>query len=512
MMKKTTLTLAAMTALGLSSTASAATFVTNDVYDHERDPSVTDPCACVSVVNTCSLRAAVQTANLCPGADTIVLGSVHRLIRNGTGEDLAAVGDLDVLEDVEVVGSSSVIDDSTDDRTFHVLPSASGASVTLTIRGTTVHGRAAAGEDGGAIYAEGSAAVITDCQFPDNDAEDGGAIAVWKGALTVEGSTFEKGTAVRGGAIYAESARVTLKATAIVAGTAEDTGGAIHAVDSEVAAGELTVVESTAYRGGGIYSTGDGVLIIEEGSISDNSAGNGGGGLWTETDTTLIDVAITGNAAPYAAGALVYEATLQGSRLDVGANITQRNGGGLYGHRQARIELDHSTLRENEASGQGGGIYSSSLVYLYDVSIWRNLASRGSAIYGQGGSSFIYGNNVSVVENELPFFPTAAIDAVLARFRNSLMEQVDSCSPGVYSLGHVASADTDCLAGGAAGNVAAAPGVLPLTLGTGGVIVIPASSPAVDAGDDATCESDDQRYVSRPQGAHCDIGAYEVQP
>jgi hypothetical protein len=34
-------------------------------------------------------------------------------------------------------------------------------------------------------------------------------------------------------------------------------------------------------------------------------------------------------------------------------------------------------------------------------------------------------------------------------------------------------------------------------------------SPAIDRGNDATCATTDQRGVSRPYGAHCDIGAYE---
>jgi hypothetical protein len=34
-------------------------------------------------------------------------------------------------------------------------------------------------------------------------------------------------------------------------------------------------------------------------------------------------------------------------------------------------------------------------------------------------------------------------------------------------------------------------------------------SPAIDAGDDLTCPPADQRGVRRPQGAHCDIGAFE---
>ena len=34
-------------------------------------------------------------------------------------------------------------------------------------------------------------------------------------------------------------------------------------------------------------------------------------------------------------------------------------------------------------------------------------------------------------------------------------------------------------------------------------------SPAIDAGDNDTCEITDQRGIARPQGANCDIGAFE---
>ena len=42
-------------------------------------------------------------------------------------------------------------------------------------------------------------------------------------------------------------------------------------------------------------------------------------------------------------------------------------------------------------------------------------------------------------------------------------------------------------------------------------MAIGASSPAIDAGDDAHCPSPDQRGVTRPKGSHCDIGAYEYE-
>ena len=40
------------------------------------------------------------------------------------------------------------------------------------------------------------------------------------------------------------------------------------------------------------------------------------------------------------------------------------------------------------------------------------------------------------------------------------------------------------------------------------ISLLPGSS-AIDAGNDATCATNDQRGVTRPQGAHCDVGAYE---
>jgi len=43
-------------------------------------------------------------------------------------------------------------------------------------------------------------------------------------------------------------------------------------------------------------------------------------------------------------------------------------------------------------------------------------------------------------------------------------------------------------------------------------MAIGSGSPAINAGDDATCATTDQRGALRPQGGHCDIGAYELVP
>jgi hypothetical protein len=42
-------------------------------------------------------------------------------------------------------------------------------------------------------------------------------------------------------------------------------------------------------------------------------------------------------------------------------------------------------------------------------------------------------------------------------------------------------------------------------------IPIQSGSSAIDKGNDSVCPATDQRGVSRPQGAHCDIGAFELE-
>jgi hypothetical protein len=49
--------------------------------------------------------------------------------------------------------------------------------------------------------------------------------------------------------------------------------------------------------------------------------------------------------------------------------------------------------------------------------------------------------------------------------------------------------------------------------GSGGLVhALHPDSPAVDRGNDSECVATDQRGMSRPQGARCDVGAFELDP
>ena len=82
------------------------------------------------------------------------------------------------------------------------------------------------------------------------------------------------------------------------------------------------------------------------------------------------------------------------------------------------------------------------------------------------------------------------------------------------SAGHNLEEGTDCGFTGAGDKRGVDPLLGPLqdNGGQSDTRALAAGSPALDAADNATCPSTDQRGVSRPQTATCDFGAFELVP
>ena len=81
------------------------------------------------------------------------------------------------------------------------------------------------------------------------------------------------------------------------------------------------------------------------------------------------------------------------------------------------------------------------------------------------------------------------------------------------SLGNNVFGDDSC--GAAAGDQTFTDPVLGPLADNGGPTLthaLLAGSPAIDAADAASCSATDQRGVARPQGAGCDVGAFELVP
>jgi hypothetical protein len=88
----------------------------------------------------------------------------------------------------------------------------------------------------------------------------------------------------------------------------------------------------------------------------------------------------------------------------------------------------------------------------------------------------------------------------------------DASNSVIIDGGHNLSSDSSCNFASNFGADNVNPLIGPLA-GNGGLTRTHAllqGSPAIDAADDALCPPADQRGTARPQGAHCDVGAYEA--
>lgn len=165
---------------------------------------------CADVSGDCSLRAAVMEANALPGVEEIRLanGATYVLSIAGAGEDLAATGDLDIAEEVVLIGDAT-IDANGLDRvldTHH-------AGGLVEIDGVALTGGSAV--DGAAVRT--NATGLTSVLRSHITANIGDAVTHNAGTLYLWNSTLNVNT---GNAIVADGGTTNLQNTTITANTA----------------------------------------------------------------------------------------------------------------------------------------------------------------------------------------------------------------------------------------------------------------------------------------------------
>lgn len=241
------------------------------------------------------------------------------------------------------------------------------------------------GTQGGGVHIENSQNVTIDhCTIQNNKTTEvspntnasvdigagGGVFVSDKSHVTIQnGSTIQGNTGTRGGGIYVENSTVEVKNSMIDGNTADDVpkkapnsnkglGGGIYSYEST-----LTVTDGTI---SGNEAKGSTSLIWynSKDEISSEALGNGGGGICAvgkKSDVTLDGVTVTGNKATY-------------SKKGTGAGIEAQGGS---------LTVKDSTISNNEAQGNGGGIFSAEGNVL-DVSgstIQGNKADNGGGIH-----------------------------------------------------------------------------------------------------------------------------------
>ncbi|MBI5954480.1 MAG: Ig-like domain repeat protein [Chloroflexi bacterium] len=251
------------------------------------------------------------------------------------------------------------------------------------------------------------------------------------------------------------------------------TGGTITLNRLTISDGYFVDGSYSGDSGAGIHVNGS-TLYLTNSTVSNNATGwPGGGGLELRSGTANVsNSTFTGNSGVYGGGIdSSGGTTLNVTNSTFSGNSATQAGGGLSVGGTGNIV--NSTISGNTAgwAGGGGGINNEAGAITVTNSIIANNPT--------GGNCFNH--------YDLPQYPFVGV--------NSLVDD-GSCSAGFVNSSSILL--------GTLGNYGG---------NTQTIALLPGSS-AIDAGDDATCSAapvggNDQRGIARPQGAHCDIGAYE---
>jgi CSLREA domain-containing protein len=446
----------------------------------------------------CSLRDAVIAANACAGHQTInVPAGGYSLTLLGAEEDLAATGDLDITEDVTILGEGvPSIDGVTKDRIFEIFsPAVVEIDHFILINGLA--------QLGGAIRSQGEL-TVTNSSIHNNSAEvpPGGS-----GASS-------------GGGIFVEAGTTSLINTQLF--------------------------ENFADYGGGVHNFATATFNMTGGLLAMNEASGWGGGLWNNMASTanLEDVEIARNTTAERGAGIYNNGTLEANRITLNENVSDGDGGGVYNDENGEMYLTLAWFTNNNAQF-GGALYNRGLLHLYQSSLTINsaLGGLGGGAYNDGVDAALLMQNTTVSGNMIVPFAAPGGSGIYNNSGDLRLEFVTMAynnADGVNNNGGHVAFRSSILAYHSLGNCAGDAGdsqgynletgntcglieptdlvdtnpILEWLAMNGGVNLNHAlnpASPAIDSGDPDRCIEIDQRGVTRPQGLGCDRGAYEAE-
>ncbi len=493
-----------------------------------------------------SLRAAVGAANTAGGSNTITLG---------TGSFSLTLGSLDVAsgDALTVAGagaSQTTIDGSGNTSGSSAFVAMNGAT-SLTLDGLTLDG-AGAGvsvSNGGAINTDNGAGAVTieDSVIQNGAAtNDGGALYVGStSSLTITDSTISHNTASGfGGAIYDAGSNpddsLTITDSTISNNTAtSQSGGAVE----DGTPGQTTITGSTfdgntaGYAAGALDLQGNGPVSITNSTLNDNTASGSYSGAINATAGTgaasaslmLANSTLDGNHAANGGAVTANDeggVTITNSTFDTNSAVAVGSAGGALNWAAYALTVSGSTFSGNSAD-YGGAIWlypspAGAVVQLTNSTLTNNqAATAGGAIDDYAGSDLALLND-TLFANTAPSSHGGGIaSAGLHSIENTIVAGNGggdcNAAAGSADLGNNLDGDGSCFTGDAhasSDKIGVSP-LLAVLNSWGGptqTMALTAGSPAIDAGNDAACPATDQRGVARPQGSHCDIGAYERAP
>ncbi len=258
-------------AFGQDATAAAPinyVFTVNSTADtHDATPGDN---LCADSAGNCTLRAAVEEANL------TIVGDVIKFSLPLPNEISLTLGQIAIVNTLEIVGPGArqlTVQRSFAQGTpnFRLFSFGREGLTVCNISGLTFANGNAGSETGGAFYVGLPGSFLHGP--PDN----------W---LSLQDVTLKNNTARRGGAVANNSGNVYLNRTTVynnfVPDAADADGGAVYnQPGARLDADNSTITNNSANKGGAIMN--DGVVTLNNVTISHNTAANTGGGIYSAT-------------------------------------------------------------------------------------------------------------------------------------------------------------------------------------------------------------------------------------
>lgn len=405
----------------------------------------------------CSLREAMIAANNNPGADTISIpAGTYRLTLAGADEDNATTGDLDIRDNITIIGAGrtqTIIDGNQQDRIFEVF-----SGITATIRDLAINNGITQWNGAGLMNA--GTTNLANVNFDGN-------VARWYG-----GAIESRGTNSSNAYLTIDSGRFT--------NNCSDSGGAMDTV------GGLTITNSVfdgnkpTTKAGITCRNGDGAAIHvqygENATIDKSTFINNIGAVGAFTQywgaTTITNSTFTNNQG------------LGGNYSSGGAGAIEHENGSWGGP----LIVKNSTIANNTGYQYGGGTLGK--VTLQNTIVANNTAPNGPDC--SWGPAY--------TDPDFPNQPPVGNSPPLSQ-GNNIFGTTSGCGVTLASTDFVGNAGLGV--------------VTPDT--TTGQTYIPllSTSPAIDKANSAACSTYDQLGKPRPidgdgnGSAICDIGAIE---
>ncbi|MEZ4728797.1 MAG: right-handed parallel beta-helix repeat-containing protein [Caldilineaceae bacterium] len=251
--------------------------------------------------------------------------------------------------------------------------------------------------------------------------------------------------------------------------------------------------DSGTSNGGAIYNVG--TLVINNSSIGASHSGGFGGAIFNNGGTvTVQNTTIINNEAV--------------------------QGGGIW-QSEGSVRIENSAIRFNRASGEGGGLHMDvGTATVVNSTFYENVAAGGGGIYMRGSTLTI--TNATFTHNRADtggalwnFAGTTTVKNTIftnSRNTNDTSSSLNCDGPAVTSAGRNIVSDNTCVPNpsGVGDLLGTDPKLEQFINDNGGptrsFMLLP-DSPAIDYARD--CPVTDQRGVTRPVGANCDVGAVE---